>query len=407
MKLLVLALTWPEPSATAAGQRLLQLLAAFKSFGYQIMVASAAQETGNEEDLAALGYSKEKIQLNNPSFDSFIYDLQPNLVLFDRYITEEQFGWRVAENCPQAIQILDTEDLHSLRHVREKLFKENEEFTVAKWLAHEKTKREIASIYRCDLSLIISSFEMDLLINEVKINKDLLLYLPLMADPILKNTIGPSFEDRSDFIFIGGGKHSPNLDAIIYLKQQIWPGIRSELPKAKLMVYGAYFPQKIKELHRPEEGFLCMGSVMDAEEVMKNARVSIAPLRFGAGIKGKLWLSMQCGTPTVTTTIGAEGMHADLPWNGSIANDKEHFIAASVSLYTQKELWQKAQENGRELINTLYDKQHLIGVLKNRIAILQKDLLAHRDRNFIGQLLRFHTLNATRYMAKWIAAKNK
>ena len=110
------------------------------------------------------------------------------MVLFDRFLTEEQFGWRVADNCPQALRVLDTEDLHSLRHVREQCFKKEIPFTTDAWLADDKTKREIASIYRCDLSLIISSYEMELLTEVLKIDKSLLLLLPFMVNEIGNDT---------------------------------------------------------------------------------------------------------------------------------------------------------------------------------------------------------------------------
>ena len=94
--------------------------------------------------------SKRKI-LNDSGFDAFVKKLDPNIVLFDRFFTEEQFGWRVTEFAPNALRILDTEDLHSLRQVREQLFKNNIPFTVEKWLQSDVTKREIAAIYRSDL----------------------------------------------------------------------------------------------------------------------------------------------------------------------------------------------------------------------------------------------------------------
>ena len=111
-------------------------------------------------------------------------ELNPEIVLFDRFLTEEQFGWRVAKNSPNALRILDTEDLHSLRSVRLEFQKNKITASIADWNQAEITKREIASIYRCDLSLIISSYEMDLLLKEIKIDEKLLLHLPFMLDSI-------------------------------------------------------------------------------------------------------------------------------------------------------------------------------------------------------------------------------
>jgi glycosyltransferase involved in cell wall biosynthesis len=405
--LLVIALVWPEPASTAAGVRMLQLLDVFQKQGYSITIASAASKSEFSFDFHSLGYKMEDIKMNDSSFDVFVKDLNPSVVLFDRFLTEEQFGWRVAEHCPDAIRILDTEDLHSLRHVREHCFKKGIGFTTDAWLKDDKTTREIASIYRCDLSLIISSFEFDLLTEVIKIDKSLLLLLPFMVKEITQETNWKAFEDRNGFIFIGGGKHSPNIDAIKVLKTTIWHLIHVQLPEAKLNIYGAYLPQQVLEMHNPKEGFIVKGRAEDADEVMKSAKVCLAPLRFGAGIKGKLLSAMQNGTPSVTTTVGAEGMHGILDWNGSIENDHTAFVEAAVRLYTVEDTWSEAQEQGRTLINTLYTKTSLAHILEQKLEHLQKELTKHRTQNFIGNLLQHQTMNATKFMGKWIEEKNR
>ncbi|MEH6759634.1 MAG: glycosyltransferase [Maribacter arcticus] len=405
--LLVIALVWPEPASTAAGVRMLQLLDVFQKQGYSITIASVASKSEFSFDFHSLGYKMEDIKMNDSSFDVFVKDLNPSVVLFDRFLTEEQFGWRVAEHSSDAIRILDTEDLHSLRHIREHCFKKGIEFTTDAWLQDDKTKREIASIYRCDLSLIISSFEFDLLTEVIKIDKSLLLLLPFMVKEITQETKWKAFEDRNGFIFIGGGKHAPNIDAIKVLKTTIWPLIYAQLPEAKLNIYGAYLPQQVLEMHNPKEGFLVKGRAEDADEVMKSAKVCLAPLRFGAGIKGKLVSAMQNGTPSVTTKVGAEGMHGILDWNGYIENDHTAFVEAAVRLYTVEDTWSEAKEQGKTLINTLYSKTSLAHILEQKLEQLQKELTKHRTQNFIGNLLQHQTMTATKYMGKWIEEKNR
>ena len=132
--------------------------------------------------LNSLGIDEVSIELNNSSFDDFIQELKPTIVVFDRFMMEEQFGWRVAENCPNALRILDTEDLHFLRKVRHQQYKRREVFTNEALLNSEDTKREIASILRCDLSLIISTFEMSLLTSVFKIDEEILYYLPFLLE---------------------------------------------------------------------------------------------------------------------------------------------------------------------------------------------------------------------------------
>src|SRR5690606_4752526 len=139
--------------------------------------ASTAAISEKTFNLESENISVKSILLNDASFDEFIQELNPSIVIFDRYITEEQFGWRVTENCPNALKILDTEDLHLLRKAREEAVK-NGKPAVAANLFLDIAKRELASILRCDLSLIISEFEMELLQNTFKIPSDLLYYLP-------------------------------------------------------------------------------------------------------------------------------------------------------------------------------------------------------------------------------------
>ncbi len=386
---------------------MLQLLDFFLKSDYDITVASSAAVTEFSADLEAMGIKTRAIALNNSSFDVFVKELMPNVVIFDRFLTEEQFGWRVAEQVPDALRILDTEDLHSLRHVRELCFKKGVQFTTAIWLQDDKTKREIASIFRCDLSLIISSFELELLIDIVKINRSLLVSLPFMVDEIKETKMWPIYEQRTDFLFIGGGKHAPNLDAIAYLKTVIWPLIHQQLPEAKLNICGAYLPQQVLEMHNPKQGFLVQGRVEEAKAVMQQSKVCLAPLRFGAGIKGKLLDAMRYGTPSVTTSIGAEGMQGILEWNGAVKNDSKEFANAAVTLYTDKNTWKKSQLQGKTLVNTLFGKNSFIKVFTEKLEHLQKNLPQHRQQNFMGQLMQHQTMASTKYMSKWIEEKNK
>ena len=406
---LIIGSVWPEPNSSAAGSRMIQLIALFLSQGWKITFASTAQKGIRKVDLTALGIEEVTIELNNSSFDTFIQKLNPTIVLFDRFMMEEQFGWRVVEHCPNALRILDTEDLHSLRKIRHQAIKSNKKFKTADLLNSEIAKREIASIYRCDLSLIISIYEMELLTNIFKIDKSLLYYLPFLLDKIeeeqIKN-LNP-FEEREYFITIGNFLHAPNVDAVLYLKKNIWPLIRKQLPKAEIHIYGAYVTQQILELHNEKEGFLIKGFAKDAKKVVGNAKACLVPLRFGAGIKGKLTEAMQNGTPSVTSTIGAEGMHANLPWNGFIEDTPEKFADKAVELYSNKSVWEKSQQNGIKIINQIYDKEKLSEPFIKRLNDLQNQIKTHRTQNFIGAILQHHSLQSTKYMSKWIEGKNK
>lgn len=407
-KVLIIGYVWPEPATTAAGIRMMQLLLFFLERDCQVTFASTAEESEFSFPLEHLGVGKKSIFINNSGFDEFIGRLNPSIVLFDRFMTEEQFGWRVARQLPDAIRILDTEDLHSLRSARMIAHKKNIPFSGDDWLQQDITKREIASIYRCDLSLIISLYEMELLKKVFPRGNGLLLHLPMMF-PAIGEAVRKKWSEyhqKEDFVFLGNGKHLPNIEAIGRLKNEIWPLIRNKLPQSKLGVYGAYMPESIKKMHAPKEGFHIMGHANDSGEVISNARLNLAPLSFGAGIKGKLLEGMLQGTPSITTRIGAEGIAVDRPWNGVIADSSQEFAEAAVNLYGDKEQWELARENGAAIINAFYDKKVLELLLSDRIGILRSNLKKHRTRNFIGSMLLHHTMASTKYMSRWIEAKN-
>lgn len=396
--------TFPEPSTTAAGSRMMQLIELFKEEKYQITFASTAAVSEKTANLQRQHISIENIKLNDVSFDEFIKKLNPEIVVFDRYITEEQFGWRVSENCPNALKILDTEDLHFLRKAREEAIRDGKPVSEAN-LFSETAKRELASILRCDLSLIISEFEMELLQNTFKISPEILYYLPFVVETVSEEKSFPSFNERHNFLAIGNLLHAPNVDSVLQLKK-LWPEIRKQLPGAELHIYGAYAPQKILQLNNIKEGFSIKGWGDVVENLMLTYRVQLAPLRFGAGLKGKLLDAMRFGLPSVTTQIGAEGMHGGLSFGGSVVFSEEDFINASVKLYSEEALWNKARQDGFKIIKHRFQKELFSEDFKKRIRTLCENPKAHRQQNFLGQILQHHTLQSSKYMGKWIEAKN-
>ena len=406
--ILMIGAVWPEPNSSAAGSRTLQLIEQFQKLNWKITFACAAADSVFSIDFQKYGIEKVAIELNNSSFDEFIKLLQPTIVLFDRFMIEEQFGWRVAENCPNAIRVLDTIDLHCLRLARQQAFKEKRNFTVED-LHSDTAKREIASIYRCDLTLMISTYEMNLLQTFFNIDSSILHYTPFLLNPITEKqkTSWPLFEDRKHFVTIGNFLHEPNWNGVLYLKEDIWPLIRKQLPDAELHIYGAYPSPKVTQLHQPKDGFLIKGRAESAQEIMLNAKVCLAPLRFGAGLKGKLIDAMECGTPSVTTSIGAEAMHAELEWGGVISDDIQEFANGAVNLYLDKLSWLNAQHKGVEIINQVFDKELHSKLLIEKLEEVQKKLDSHRQKNFIGSMLLHHSISGTKYMSRWIEAKNK
>lgn len=388
---------------------MVQLIEAFQSKDWEISFGTTSSKNQNSIDLTSLGIKEYQLELNSSLFDDLILEIRPSIVLFDRFMIEEQFGWRVAELLPSTLRILDTEDLHSLRKIRQECLKQEIEFSSSLFLDSEIAKREIASIYRCDLALMISSFEIKLLKEIFKVPDSLLHYVPFFLDPCdeSQRTNWLNFELRTDFVSIGNFLHPPNLDATLQLKTVIWPKIRKKLPKAQLHIYGAYPSQQILQLHNLKEGFIVHGFIENADEVIAKAKVLLAPLRFGAGLKGKLIQAMQNGTPSVTTSIGAEAMNGDFSWPGFIEDDLDSFSEKAVRLYNRKEDWETAQRNGVQIINELYNRKWHQKILIVRIKKLIENLESHRSQNFIGQMLQHHTMKSYKYLSKWIEEKNK
>jgi len=401
-QLLYIGHVWPEPASSAAGYRTMAILEAAQNAGWQVSFASAAEQTPWSLALEKSTIHCHSIKINDACFDKFIQQSQPDFVIFDRFMTEEQFAWRVEKYSPSSIRILDTIDLHFLRRARQKSLNQGTELD----LHSEDSLREIAAIYRSDLSLIISDYEMELLSNDFAIHNSLLFYSPFMLDRENSQTLS-SFQQRQHFVMIGNFIHPPNWDAVRWCYDKIWPEIRTALAEAELHVYGAYTPDKAKQLHQPNKGFHIKGRAENLEQLFSSYRINLVPLRYGAGIKGKVADGFLNGTPCISTSIGAEGMSANLPWGGYICDTETDFIQASVNLYQSQSDWEQFQKYGWNIIDTVHNKQHNQNLLIQRLLELEANIHEHRKQNFYGRMLRFHFHRSTEFMSRWIEEKNK
>lgn len=413
--ILALCTVFPEPNSSAAGQHLLSLLRVFAETGDKIHIASAAQQDDSAPDLGYMGYEVHSVALNCSSFNVWVRELQPDIVFYDRFMLEEQFSWRVRESVPKAMHVLDTEDLHSLRHLRQDIIK-RQAFCDVSWPAlkdlhqhhhvmhHPLALREIGSILRSDLSLIISPVEMEILTHCYPIAAAQLHHCPFLLPD--KDDIPTPFTERKDFVFIGNYRHAPNWDAVRVLAQHIWPEIRQQLPNAQCHIYGAYTPPKAQQLHQPHKGFHIQGYAKDALATMRQAKVQLAPLRFGAGLKGKVCEAIRCHTPIVTTDIGWEGISNTVPHVSLHSEaDIQQFAAVAIELYTCENTWhdfnQIAQQELDKHFNTVQHSQALVHVVND----LFNTLPAHRSQLFLQQILTQQQHASHKYMSQWIEAK--
>ncbi|EGH32122.1 hypothetical protein PSYJA_25430, partial [Pseudomonas syringae pv. japonica str. M301072] len=242
-RLLIIGYVWPEPRSSAASGHMMQLIQCFLEQDWQITFASPATEGEHRADLLGLGIREVHIALNDSSFDVFVSELQPDVVLFDQFMIEEQFGWRVEQQCPDALRILETSDFQSLRHARHQLLKDslNSDCAMAvpgsaevaatqlfrQIASSDLAQREIASLYRCDLNLMTSDVEIALLSGSFGLPAALLHWCPLMIDA-MPDSFRP-FAERAHFLSIGNFRHAPNWDAVLWMKTVIWPLIRQQL----------------------------------------------------------------------------------------------------------------------------------------------------------------------------------
>jgi glycosyltransferase involved in cell wall biosynthesis len=369
--------------------------------GWRVSFACAAQPSEHSLDLDALGVNSHSVQPNDATFDAWLAELAPEVVVFDRFMIEEQFGWRVEKSCPQPLRVLDTSDLHCLREARQTQLKQGGALD----LYNEIALREIAAIHRSDLTLMISEYEMEVLREQFAIPEPQIAYWPFGLEQ--NDSTFPEFDARQHFIMIGSFMHPPNVDAARWCKQAIWPRIRKALPEAELHCYGSYGDKFKGELHAPKAGFYYKGRADDALATMANYRVNLAPLRYGAGLKGKVFDGFQTGTPTVTTLIGAEGIVGDLDWGCAITDDPQQFADAAIEVYANAERWAEVQAQGQRIARERFDAAKW----QPQLPQLLEAAIAHRDENrhqqFVGRMLRHHHHRSTEFMSRWIEAKNR
>lgn len=204
-------------------------------------------------------------------------------------------------------------------------------------------------------------------------------------------------------------KHPPNIDLVKLLKYEIWPRIRSHLNNEQLHVYGAYPTPEILSLNDKKSGFLVHGRIDDLDNELKKRRLLLAPLRFGAGIKGKIVDAWRCGCPVITTPLGSEGMLDEDPffreWGGAVANNTDAFVNAAVKMYSMCEVWSKRQERGSVILNTLFNKENNFNLVEAAVKNALSELKQRRTSDLTGRMLWHQTMRSTKYFSKWIELK--
>jgi len=282
---------------------------------------------------------------------------------------------------------IDTVDIHFVREIREaKLKRDN----LKKKQAEQNKRREINIYNKADALITVTEKDKQTISQYIK-------QKPIHVLPNIHETIHwqKEFTETKDLLFIGNFNHPPNIDAVKFFVEKVWPLIESKLPNIKLYIVGTNPPQEIIDLGN--DNVKITGYVKDLSTYLKRARISVNPLRFGAGMKGKIGEALSWGLPVVTTEIGAEGMHLKHGKHVLIADEAEAFAESVITLYQDQVLWEKLSLNGRKLVEENWSPQ----VLGNRVA----EILSHAMRDAAVQpevSIVMLTWNAHKYTRKCI-----
>jgi GT2 family glycosyltransferase len=285
-------------------------------------------------------------------------------------VAEERYGHQYDLADPEVVRIFDTVDVHFIRELRSRQ-------DGASWGAIQRIEIgrlpesayiEIASMLRCDAVLLVSEAEHLILTRDVLLPAEKFHVVSTIHEADAE--IRP-FAGRQGFSFIGYGGHPPNVESIEYIVAAIWPGIRRQLQEAQLNIYGYKLPQKVQDLHNPAAGIHVRGFVEDHRAAIAASRVMLAPLRHGAGVKGKICEAFAVGTPVITTPIGAEGID-EAEQALAVETDAQGFIDRAVEMHRDQDAWGNASRNGLRLVRQRFSAAAAGDQLMSAIAAGKK-----------------------------------
>ncbi|WP_045737271.1 glycosyltransferase [Xanthomonas sp. MUS 060] len=337
----------PQPDRDSASLRQLNLIRLLLQHGAHVVFVPSSRTYASRysEALQRLGvevwyapYLKNMtafLQQHGPRFHS---------VLLVRHHLAHACLPLLRRFAPQARRLFDTVDLHYLRERRgaelngdARLLRE----------AERTRARELEVMAQVDVTILVSAVEREQLQREApQVRTALISNLHDVAGP------GLPWAQRRDLVFVGGFRHAPNVDAVRWFLQDVFPLLRARLPQVRFHCIGADIPEDLRSLGKASAGVELLGHVPDIAAYMDGMRIAVAPLRFGAGVKGKINLSMAHGQPVVATTCAVEGMHLRNGQDVLIADDAAHFADAIAQLYTDATLWQTLADNGLRNIAT-------------------------------------------------------
>ncbi|MBL8520708.1 MAG: glycosyltransferase [Betaproteobacteria bacterium] len=357
-RVLVFDVCIPRPDRDSGSLRMFEMLRAMRALGCRIaFVADNGYLPANYvRDLQSLGVEV----LHAPYIDPLSEAIERNAHEFDTVILSRaavaaKYVDLVRARMPEAKLVYDTVDLHFLRMTREAALDGG---GIEQAAAKGMKAVELSIIAKADLTLVVSDFERALLETEA----------PRAHVQVLSNIHDPepgeaAFSQRSGAVFIGGFLHPPNVDAVQWYAEQVLPILRRRAPGFTTTIIGGDVPESLKRLGAADLVFA--GFVPDVKPLFNAARVAISPLRYGAGVKGKVNLAMQYGVPVVATPCSVEGMHLAHGRDVWIAQDAEAFAEAILSLCNDEGTWQRLRDGGVANIRRHFSRDHAKTVLKD------------------------------------------
>ncbi|HVP38450.1 MAG TPA: glycosyltransferase, partial [Candidatus Saccharimonadales bacterium] len=266
---------------------------------------------------------------------------------------------KLIEESPRTRIVIDSMDLDFLRQAR----RARQEDVPAAWAAFLTMQaRELAAYRTANVVLTVTEDD----------RRALLEYLPdrdvrVVPDTYRVEEREPGFEARRDLLFLGGFRHQPNVDAVAWFHACVWPRVRRRLPGVRWLVVGDRPPADVQRLHGGD--VVVTGHVPDLAPYLLGARVAVAPLRYGAGMKGKIAMAHGHGLPCVTTRVGAEGMELVEGRDILVADDPEEFAAAVERLYTDREAWATLSRSGREIVGRRHGDETIAALLESALQV--------------------------------------
>ena len=259
-----------------------------------------------------------------------------DVVVLARYYVAAKHIDAVRRYAPRALLVFDTLDLHYVRHRR---LAQLEKSAALAQGAEAIYREEVSCVRRCDVTWVVSDVERDLVLREVP-------SATVLVQTNIHEPVGSArpFAEREGLLFVGGFRHPPNVDAAMWLARDLAPLLRERLPGVTTYIVGSNPPKAVRELAGPGVEFV--GFVEDLEPWMARCRVSISPLRYGAGVKGKVNQAMSHGLPVVATRVSIEGMHLVEGEEVLVAEDAAEFAAAVARVYGDEGLWSRLSAAG-------------------------------------------------------------